>query len=77
MASYSLATGSGEKFNDTALSKLMLGNTTGIVVSDSENSETRLSVISSIDKNVADILDLLSRGISVSINTPVFDTPLT
>lgn len=71
MASYSLATGSGEKFNDTTLSRLMLGNTTGIVVSDSENSETRLSVISSIDKNVADILDLLSRGISVSVDIPV------
>jgi hypothetical protein len=75
MASYSLSSGTGEQFDDSTLSKLMLGKNTGIVVSESNKLDERANAISSIDSNVSAIVQLLQNGISVSIDTPALNTP--
>lgn len=75
MASYSLSSGTGEQFDDSTLSKLMLGKNTGIVVSESNKFDERANAISSIDSNVSAIVQLLQNGISVSIDTPALNTP--
>ncbi len=75
MASYSLSSGTGEQFDDSTLSKLMLGKNTGIVVSESNKLDERANAISSIDSNVSAIVQLLQNGISVSIDTPSLNTP--
>lgn len=75
MASYSLSSGTGEQFDDSTLSKLMLGKNTGIVVSESNKLDERANAISSIDSNVSAIVQLLQNGISVSIDTPALDIP--
>ena len=75
MASYSLSSGTGEQFDDSTLSKLMLGKNTGIVVSESNKIDERANAISSIDSNVSAIVQLLQNGISVSIDTPALNTP--
>ncbi len=75
MASYSLSSGTGEQFDDSTLSKLMLGKNTGIVVSESNKFDERANAISSIDSNVSAIVQLLQNGISVSIDTPSLNTP--
>lgn len=69
-SAFNLTTGTGEMFDDKTLSKLILGKETGIVVSDAKSSDERISNISNIDTNVASILELLKRGILVSINNP-------
>lgn len=74
MASYSLSSGTGEQFDDSTLSKLMLGKNTGIVVSESNKLDERANAISSIDSNVSAIVQLLQNGISVSIDTPALST---
>lgn len=75
MASYSLSSGTGEQFDDSTLSKLMLGKNTGIVVSESNKLDERANAIFSIDSNVSAIVQLLQNGISVSIDTPALNTP--
>lgn len=74
MASYSLSSGTGEQFDDSTLSKLMLGKNTGIVVSESNKLDERANAISSIDSNVSAIVQLLQNGIPVSINIPALST---
>jgi uncharacterized protein YciW len=69
VASYNLSTATGEAFSDKDLSSMMLGKTTGIVVSDSDKSDERMTVISSIATDVSSIARMLESGISVNLGS--------
>ena len=69
-ASYNITTGTGEMFDDKMLSKLLFGENTGIVVSETKQVDDRIEIISSIERNVSNILMRLENGISVVIDNP-------
>ena len=61
--SNSLGTSEGDEFGDSDVLSTLLRNKTGAIVNQEDKNESRLNLISSIDSNVAAILELLRQAV--------------